>query len=374
MITIAAVGDIMPGGILSGINKGYVKEDVLQIFNTVDFRIGTLETAIGNEPNWYEGKMQRLGDVIYAKDVDVNKLKTLKIDIVSLANNHVFDLGPEGIRHTIEILDKIGIKHCGAGMNIDEAAKPVVIKKDNNTIAFVAFCDWRPETTGWCLMADKDSAGVNPLYDNHVEEQIKNLKSKYDYVVVIPHWGKEHTYWPTNIVYKMADKMIKWGADVVLGGHTHRIQPVVRRMNKCVAYSMGNFLFIDRIIVPPRSTWYPNPNVEFNHNVIPRTFRYPYVDVPTLKCSPAKNRVGLIVKVSLDSDTISFQTYCTQMDENCHISLYQKSNPTRRIKCIVDLGIYPALNWTRSNLIKGMVYFKRVLLYSFPFLRHKKNK
>ncbi len=192
--------------------------------------------------------MQRLGDVIYAKDVDVNKLRALNIDVVSLANNHVFDLGPEGIQHTIDVLDNAGIKHCGAGMNLEEAARPVVVELDGKKIAFIAFCDWRPETTGWCLMATEDSAGVNPLYDEHVEKQIKEAKSKYDYVAVIPHWGREHTYWPTNNVYKLADKMIEWGADIIFGGHTHRIQPVVLRKKKCVAYSMGNFLFIDRII------------------------------------------------------------------------------------------------------------------------------
>lgn len=351
-ITISAVGDIMPGGMLSGINEGFVSNEILKILNSADIRVGTLETAIGSEPIWEEGKMQRLGDVIYAKDVDVNKLKTLNIDIVSLANNHVFDLGSEGIRHTIEVLDKMGIKHCGAGMNIEEASKPVVIEKNNKTIAFVAFCDWRLETTGWCLMASENSAGVNPLYDNHVEEQIKQLKSKYDYVVVIPHWGKEHTYWTTNMVYRLADDMLKWGADVVLGGHTHRIQPVVLRKKKCVAYSMGNFLFIDRIIVHPRSTWYPDDDDEFDINSIPRTNCYPYVEEPTLKCSPEKNRVGLIVKVSLNEDSIGYQTFCTQMDGNCNISLYSEKNPTRTIKRIIDIGAYPVVNWARLNLLR----------------------
>lgn len=359
-IQIVAVGDIMPGGVLSGKNDDFLDEQIIEIFNSADIRVGTLETAIGNEPNWFDGKMQRLGDVIYAKDIDVIKLKTLNIDVVSLANNHVFDLGPEGIRHTIDVLDELGIKHCGAGMNIEEASKPVVIEKDNKTIAFVAYCDWRPETTGWCLMANKDSAGVNPLYDSHVEEQIKDLKLKYDYVVVIPHWGKEHTYWPTNNVYKMADKMIKWGADVVLGGHTHRIQPVVYRKGKTVAYSMGNFLFIDRIIVHPRSTWYPGENEDFDIDNIPRAYGYPYVEEPTLKCSPEKNRIGLIVKVELGGSAPVHKTWCTQMDDKCHISLYAQKNPTRSVKRLIDLKIYPIVYGSKRFLGKACSVTKKL--------------
>lgn len=361
MISIIGVGDIMPGGILSGINDGFIDEDIMRILNSANLRIGTLETAIGNEPDWYEGKMQRLGDVIYAKDVDVNKLKTLNIDIVSLANNHVFDLGPQGIKHTIEVLDKAGIKHCGAGMNLEEASRPVVVELEGKKIAFVAFCDWRPETTGWCLMATEESAGINPLYDEHIEKQIKDLKSKYDYVVVIPHWGREHTYWPTNDVYKLADKMIEWGADIIFGGHTHRIQPVVLRKKKCVAYSMGNFLFIDRIIVHPRSTWYPSDQDKIDYNTMPRTERYPYVDEPTLKCSPLKNRVGLVVKVTIDEGGITSQTVCTEMTKDCHLSLYGQVNPTKNIQFLVNLGIYPFINRMRLYLAKGSSLLRRAV-------------
>ena len=99
MIKIAAVGDIMPGGILSGINTDYVSQEVLEVLQDADIRVGTLETAIGNEPIFNDEKMKRKGDVIYAKDEDLKKLKQLDFDIVSLANNHYFDLGDEGAFH-----------------------------------------------------------------------------------------------------------------------------------------------------------------------------------------------------------------------------------------------------------------------------------
>ncbi len=139
MIRIAAVGDIMPVGILSGLNTGYVTQEVLEALQDADIRVGTLETAIGDKPGFNEEKMKRKGDVIYAKDEDLNKLKQLDFDIVSLANNHYFDLGLDGARHAIQLLDELGIKHIGAGNNIKEASAPAIEIVDNKKIAFLAF-------------------------------------------------------------------------------------------------------------------------------------------------------------------------------------------------------------------------------------------
>lgn len=369
MFSIIGVGDIMPGGILSGKKDGFIDKEVLTILNSANFRIGTLETAIGNEPNWFNEKMQRTSDVIYSKDEDIYKLLELNINIVSLANNHIFDLGPEGIRHTIELLDSIGIQHCGAGMNIEEASRPVVVNCDGKSIAFSAFCDWRRETTGWCLMASENSAGVNPLYETHVEEQIKLLKSKYDYVVIIPHWGIEHISWPTKNVYYMVNKMITWGADVIFGGHTHRIQPVISSHNKSIAYSLGNFLFSDRIIIPPRSTWYPDNNFS-EYCLLPITHEFPFVEEPTLKCSPFKDRIGLINKVSINDGNIESISYYTFMNDNCHLSLYHGLVPSVFAKICIGSGLYPFI----SPIIYQLRRFRIITKNIFSKIMKKTNK
>ena len=280
---IAAVGDIMPGGVWCGKEGRFVSDEILEELQKADIRVGTLETAIGDAPNFYDEKMSRSADVIYAKDTDLKRLKTLDINVVSLANNHFFDLGPEGGAHAIGLLDSLGIKHCGAGSNLDEASKPVVFEKDGKTLAFLAFCDWRNETVGWCPFATEDKPGVNPMYDDYVVNEIAKYKQLYDYVAVIPHWGKEHTFVTTRHVYRLAKKMINAGADMIFGGHTHRIQPVVKRRNSVIAYSMGNFFFPDRLIIKPRSTYYPEQLMDIS--TLPVTDRYPFVEETTLKIS-----------------------------------------------------------------------------------------
>ena len=146
MIQIIGVGDIMPGGLLNDKDGIYANEEVLNLLFQGDVRCGTLECALGNEPTYDEAKIAKkendiYGNVIYAKDADIRRLKELHIDIVSLANNHFFDLGEEGAWHTIELLDREGILHCGAGRNLKEAGAPVVVEIKGKKVAFLGFCD-----------------------------------------------------------------------------------------------------------------------------------------------------------------------------------------------------------------------------------------
>jgi poly-gamma-glutamate synthesis protein (capsule biosynthesis protein) len=314
---IAAVGDIMPGGVLYGRDGLFVSDKVLAILRDADIRVGTLETAVGNEPSFYEEKMARKADVIYVKDDDLKRLAELDINVVSLANNHFFDLGPEGAIHAIELLDSMGIKHCGAGRNLEEASRPVVFEKEGKSIAFLAFCDWRDETVGWCPFATESEPGVNPMYDDYVEEQIAKYKKQYDYVAVIPHWGKEHTFVTTKDVYALANKMIRAGADMVFGGHTHRIQPVLKKNGAVVAYSMGNFFFPDRLITKPRSTYYPDAPVDYRS--LPVTDGYPFVDRVTLKIWRSLARIGEIVVVNLNSGKESVKTSYVELSRDNHL-------------------------------------------------------
>ena len=318
MTKIIAVGDIMPGGILAGVNSGFVSQEILEVLQDADIRVGTLETAIGNDPNFNEEKMKRKGDVIYAKDEDLNKLKQLSFDIVSLANNHYFDLGLEGARHTIQLLDELGIHHIGAGNNIQEASAPVIKVVHDKKIAFLAFCD--KENTGWCPWATETDPGVNPMDDDYVVSEIKKYKQQNDYVVVLCHWGKEHTWVTTPRVYKKAKKMKKAGADLIFGSHPHRVQPVVNYKNASVAYSMGNFLFPDRLLVKPRSTYYPEEPIDLS--TLPVTDGYPYVECVTYKKWKPLGRVGMIVLSELGGKSPHSSYKLTRESEDGIVSFY----------------------------------------------------
>ena len=363
MIRIASVGDIMPGGILAGTDEGWVSSDVLSVLNKADIRVGTLETAIGNEPSFYDEKMKRLADVIYAKDHDLIKLKKLGIDMVSLANNHFFDLGSEGALHAIDLLDQMGIKHVGAGINIQAASAPAIFNVEGETVAILAFCDWRDETVGWCPFATTDKMGVNPMYDDYVVEEIKKYKAQNDYVVVMPHWGKEHTWITTPHVFRLARKMIKAGADLILGSHPHHVQPVVNYKGASVAFSMGNFMFPDRLITKPRSTYYPEEPIDIS--LLPVTEGYPYVEEVTYKKWKPMANVGMIVKSELYNSRARSFYNLTLMGEDGVLTLLddKESRSIERVLSIRErmlrMNIYPFLYQVERI---GQAIFRRIRL------------
>lgn len=328
MIKIIGVGDIMPGGLLHGTNQEFISDAVMALMNEGDVRVGTLECAIGNTPDFIEEKMARYGDVIYAPDVDLHRLKKMNINIVSLANNHFFDLKESGARHAIDMLDQMGILHCGAGMNLDEARKPAVYKKNEQSIAFLAFCDAH-KYMGYVPFATETSAGVNPLHDDYALSEIQKAKKQYDYVVVIPHWGREHTFMTTTWCYEMTKKMFKAGADLILGGHTHRVQPVVNKHRKSVAFSMGNFFFPDRLIAPPlRSTYYTEERIDVKS--LPVTNKYPAVEELTYKVWIPLARYGMVVSTILNKNKVKSTYRLTHLDSNNFLDFAEKNSKVEK--------------------------------------------
>lgn len=330
MIRIIGVGDIMPGGLLHCSSQNYITEEVSRALKNADLRVGTLECAIGDEPTFVEDKMSRAADIVYAPTEDLKRLADLNVNVVSLANNHAFDLGMPGLEHTIGLLDELGIFHVGAGRNIEEAQKPAVVTVHDKKIAFLAFCDVN-SYIGWIPQAGKDTPGVNPLIEEYVLEEIAKTKKLYDYVVVLPHWGIEHQYNPTSWVVRLAKKMIRAGASAVLGSHPHRVQPIVPYRKRPIAFSMGNFLFPDRLIAPPqRVTYYPSEPLDLT--LLPVTDGYPVVEEVTYKKWKSIARVGMVVELVIDQDRISAHHRLTCMDDSNVVSFCANVQVEKKLK------------------------------------------
>ena len=211
----------------------------------------------------------------------------------------------------------------------------------------MAFCDWRDETTGWCPFATDTFPGVSPMYDDFVVTEIKKYRKQYDYIVVIPHWGREYNYRPSVDVYRTSRKMLKAGADLILGGHTHCVQPIINCKGKSVVYSMGNFLFPDRLICPPRSTYYPHPLIDITQ--LPVTDGYPYVDEITFKIWKPMARVGMIVTSNITDKGIYSEAIYTSLTKDnvvtiteLHINVNKKLNI---ISKMLVSGMYPQITF-----------------------------
>ncbi|MDO5316131.1 MAG: CapA family protein [bacterium] len=291
-------GDIMPGGVLP-YQETYIAKDLLDYMRGFDFRIGTLETAIGTNLPFDPVKMSGRQNIIYSRNEDFFRVKDMGFDVVSLANNHIWDLGEEGLLNTIRLLDENGIQHCGAGRNAEEAERPAVIEKNGLRVAILGYCMYGNPWLGYVELAKENKAGVNPLDIKKVIEDIKKAKQDYDKVIVLPHWGREYRYEPLKECRTMAKLMIDAGADAVLGSHPHQIQPVVNYKKRVICYSMGNFLFPDFYMYPPRPIWYPESIEEVSG--IKDVVGYPYpIEEPIRQVWNSVSRYGCTISLSVD--------------------------------------------------------------------------
>lgn len=328
MIKIVFLGDITLGGVMEF--TGGVDSSVKRYLDSFDIRIANLETCFGKGYEFCKIKMNdsRMGNIIYCPDECVSLLKELKIDVVSLANNHSCDCGIEGMLHTMDVLNDNGIAYVGAGRNRQEAESPVVKYVNGKSISIYAYNDiaWAPYT------ATDSLPGLNTYHINKILFKIKEATKKYDYTFILPHWGVEHTIWPSISNVTDAYQMIKSGAAGVIGSHTHMVQPYFRYKEGVIAMSLGNSIFPDRYINHPRITVYPSATER--KCAIPVTEDYPFVDRLTYKRIPMASRIGCCLSVSCN-DTgrgkVKFHTQYTRLT-NEHILRLADISWTNRIK------------------------------------------
>ncbi len=151
----------------------------------------------------------------------VEILKQGGIEAVALENNHVFDHGQAGLDETKATLDAAGIvwsdsQHVG------------VYTVNNVTIAMLTYQQYRDKVEELLVQVPLD---------------VQNAKAQYDIVIVSFHWGQELDYKPNRNQINLGRATIDAGADLVLGHHSHRINPIEKYKDRYIVYSLGNFSF-----------------------------------------------------------------------------------------------------------------------------------
>lgn len=216
-----------------------ITPDVMQILQDSDVLFMNNEFVYSDSDEALPGKAYT-----FRADLDrVELLTELGADIVSLGNNHTYDYGEEGLMDTMEVLEEAGIAYVGAGENIDDASKIVYVVANGKKIAFVAATEIE-RTKQYTKEATETEAGVlktrNPQRFISVIEQAAQAS---DYVIAVPHWGTEGALYADASQKRQANLYAEAGADVIIGGHPHRLQGVAYYGETPVAYSLGNFWF-----------------------------------------------------------------------------------------------------------------------------------
>jgi poly-gamma-glutamate capsule biosynthesis protein CapA/YwtB (metallophosphatase superfamily) len=259
-ITLVAVGDVRP----EREDAPSIFQYCGDVFRTADIVFGQMEGPLSDRgfPQFTPHAPIRLP----AHNISALTEEGAGFDVMSFACNHAMDYGYDAFLDTLAILRKNGIAVVGAGADIWEARKPVIVERNGTKVGFLAYLsilspgleagegvpgcaplrashfywqwDYQPGTPP-IIVTD-----VFPEYRSAMEHDIKELRSQVDVLVVSIHAGVHFV--PKMIAMyqkEAAHAAVDAGADLILQHHAHMLKGIEVYRGKVIFYSLGNFAF-----------------------------------------------------------------------------------------------------------------------------------
>lgn len=238
---------------------------IAPITRAADLAIGHLEV-----PHTRRGK-EVAGDVP-APGADPDHLAATAragIGALSLAGNHMADCGEEGIIDTIAELDRLGIAHAGAGIDLAAARKPALIDCSGITVALLSYncvgpqLSWAAEDRAGCAYVRIQTAdgspprpqaelvAADPASVAEMAADIRACRKQADLVVVMLHKGITHR--PAELApYErpLAFAAVEAGADIVVGHHAHIARGIEFHFGKPIFHGLGNGVVVTHALSP----------------------------------------------------------------------------------------------------------------------------
>lgn len=221
-----------------------------------DFAVANLETTFAGGPD-YSGY-----PAFNTPDELADALKDMGFDLLLTANNHCMDRGFDGLVRTLDVLDQRGFQHVGTYRTAEErAANHGIAVADVGGIS-VAFLGYTYGTNGIPVAQGREFS-VNLFNTDYmtsvctpdlalIEQDMAAARAlDTDLIAVMIHWGVEYQTGQNDYQEQMADLLFSQGADLVLGGHPHVLQPMELRTvtdadgaprQGFVCWSLGNFI------------------------------------------------------------------------------------------------------------------------------------
>lgn len=237
-ISLLIAGDVVPNGRTIALFKNRESNilfgEIKNITSATDYNIVNLECpVIAGSPY----PIKKHGPALYSSPEVVDVLKDIGFNVLTLANNHIYDQGDQGVNTTIEYCKSNDIRFVGAGSSQSEARKMLFLNKGSETVAIINACEHE------FSIAQKDHGGANPMDLIQMSEDIAEAKSKADKIILILHGGVEHYPYPTPRMKKWYRHFIDIGADAILNHHQHCMCGYEIYKGKLIAYGLGNFNF-----------------------------------------------------------------------------------------------------------------------------------
>jgi len=237
-------------------------------------------------------------------------------DVVTIANNHMMDYGPDALLDTVALLEERSVGYVGGGAHWDRAWAMEVREIRGIRIGFLGI-----EATSWTWIehdATPTTPGVaalfvSPYFPDHVDgyrlehalSVVDRCRAQVDLLTVNIHWGHSVSHQVCSYQQRVGRLLIDHGADVVIGHHPHTLQGVEVYRGRPIFYSLGNFLF-DAIRLPPEAALV---GCECSREGLHRIWLRPscqrdgYANVYSAQASETAETVALLERLSRDLGT-----------------------------------------------------------------------
>ena len=225
--TLTVVGDIMLGREVTG---HPALRPMAQRLASADITVGNLESTLSDAgpPNPVQG------DRFHAPPAVRGQLRAAGFDVLGLANNHTGDFGGAALEDTVRLLRAGGFATFGAGRDLAQASRPVVLTRHGIRFGFLGFNaigetpEAAPGQPGALSVSMPPRTGpLDTAELDRVLADVRRLARRVDVVTVVPHWGTQYTHRPEPIQGRVARALVGAGADLVVGGHPHWVQGAV---------------------------------------------------------------------------------------------------------------------------------------------------
>jgi len=214
-----------------------LSKEVLEFLHSADHVVVNVEGPIAEVPNntTTSGTKQLLHTMDPAA---TTFLQNIQADIWNLCNNHIMDAGEAGMESTLKQAIRCNAQTLGAGMNIQEARKPIILDEAGGIGLF---------GVGYqraCRAAGEEKAGCYSWSDlDAISQTIHEIKRSCRWCVVVAHAGEEFTPLPSPYTRERYHKYLEMGADIVIAHHPHVPMNYETVGDKIIFYSLGNFIF-----------------------------------------------------------------------------------------------------------------------------------
>lgn len=203
-----------------------------------DIAVANLEVTLAGPP--YKGYPE-----FSSPDELAGAASNAGFNVFLQANNHALDRGQSGFKRTIAILDSLNMLHTGTFMNdsIKNKFHPLILEKNNIRIALLNY------TYGTNGLTIPEPFIINRIDTLQIRKDLEKAKlADPDFIIVTIHWGNEYERYENHYQQDLAQHILSYGADAIIGSHPHVVQPVKLFYDSdsssfnIVVYSLGNFV------------------------------------------------------------------------------------------------------------------------------------